>query len=152
MKPVTLGAAGIALAFFAATATAADARATGAGASPTVPGRSAAWKGAQAGRWTGERPRRGHDRARRDRGREVAPLVWGGGYGEGLDVRPRGGFFDEGARTRSANGAVVYDYDRGYPYDFYREPRPRSGAGERETMLPESWRCSSERAVRVCRR
>ena len=129
----------------------ADARGAKAGVSPPVPGRSAAWESGPTRRWTSGRPGRGHEPRRRHRRHGFALFGWSGGYGaDRAEVLAGGGFFTEGAQTRSTNGSVVYDYDRGYPYEHYRRPRERSEP--QEAQPAQGWRCSSEQAVRVCRR
>ena len=56
------------------------------------------------------------------------------------------------------NGRARYDYDRGYPYDFYRERSEQNGGYEAASREPY---CETERTrdrrsgqqvpVRVCR-
>ena len=76
------------------------------------------------------------------------------------------GFFGHGGRNGAAvpvNGQVLYDYDRGYPYDYY----DYGGAGADHEHAEDEWapaavsRCDSqlvwddhageEVAVRICR-
>ncbi|HMC91623.1 MAG TPA: hypothetical protein VKI45_04095 [Allosphingosinicella sp.] len=76
----------------------------------------------QHGRWH-------HWPANGDRGGERG---WGSygyaaGYAGDTPPRPSGaGFFEDGDSWMQGH-RVVYDYDRGYPYDHYRAPRPRLG-------------------------
>ncbi|HEY0314605.1 MAG TPA: hypothetical protein VGC56_19180 [Allosphingosinicella sp.] len=50
----------------------------------------------------------------------------GDGYADDVPLpRPSGvGFFEDGDAWVQGH-RVVYDYDRGYPYDHYRDPRAR---------------------------
>jgi hypothetical protein len=79
---------------------------------------------------------------------------WGGGVYEDPESFRDAGFFAGSADAYSESGRVHYDYDRGYPYDWYREPsartaKPMAGASVgRERRVS----CSFEAAgVRVCR-
>jgi len=94
------------------------------------------------------------ERRRRDRrfrggfGNGVSAFYYGG-YGSGLSYDDReGGFFSDGDAVRTANGRVRYDYDRGYPYEYYRARPAGDGGGRDFARAP---RCSIERNVRVCR-
>jgi hypothetical protein len=82
------------------------------------------------------------------------------GYGEGVPVADEappvadGGFFSDGEAIPTRAGRVVYDYDRGYPYDYYRPLRPAAYEAPPPPALPA--RCVIERVpggpVRICRR
>jgi hypothetical protein len=81
-------------------------------------------------------------------------LAWGGGYGD-PEARPAPvGYFGGGGEVRVANGRAVYDYDRGYPYEF----ASRGTAAPALAALAEpAYRCSvawlrGGEGVRVCRR
>jgi hypothetical protein len=78
---------------------------------------------------------------------------WGGLYDDPAALRDAG-FFTGPAEAYSDGVRVRYDYDRGYPYDWYRERSARTAlpmaaagrGGERRVS------CSIEAAgVRVCR-
>jgi hypothetical protein len=103
------------------------------------------------------------DFARRDRGRGTRDYGWAGfGYG-GLLVDPDAlrdeGFFAETGDSWTENGRAVYDYDRSYPYDWYRGPGPapagaRAGASPPAVHCNVSWVSGDRGApapVRVCR-
>jgi hypothetical protein len=114
------------------------------------------WGWARHGR-TGGEPWRHRDR-RRGGGGEEASLYWGGGVALADYPEPgRGGFFEDGTAVR-IRGGVAYDYDRSYPYDHYRDPRP--GGEDEMTGQGGAPRCTIERVpgrggpaeVRVCRR
>lgn len=99
-------------------------------------------------RW---RSRDDHARARGDRRRygDFAESYFFGGYDStrAHDISDSG-FFSDGDAVRTADGRVRYDYDRAYPYDFYRA-QP-AGSGNARDFAPAP-RCSIERNVRVCR-
>ena len=98
-------------------------------------------------------------------------LGYGGlGYGGGLVDDPEtagrdDGFFTGRAEARVEGGEAAYDYDRSYPYDWYREPsaqragRPMRHAAVAGTPSPVhlgAVHCSVEHGsrgavVRVCR-
>lgn len=114
-----------------------------------------------AGHWAPGRHRRpdagrGH---RRRNGDEGAWPYWAGGVAlEDYPEPGRGGFFADG-EALPTRGGVVYDYDRGYPYDHYRDRPDRPQ--RRERFADEGMaRCSVERVpgrggptdVRICRR
>ncbi|HEX5181972.1 MAG TPA: hypothetical protein VFW19_02350 [Allosphingosinicella sp.] len=87
------------------------------------------------------------------------------GYGDGgLVDDPESlrdqGFFADTAESRAENGHAVYDYDRGYPYDWYRDPTPAAAEDEPRLAPPPTIRCEiswvagargAQAAVRVCR-
>jgi hypothetical protein len=91
------------------------------------------------------------------RGRSIRP-GWIGGWGDGVYEDPESlrdaGFFAGSADAYSDGHRVHYDYDRGYPYDWYRE-------GSARTSLPIAYRRSGGQSqvrcgveaggVRVCR-
>ena len=84
-----------------------------------------------------------------------------GGYGVGFggDLDPDRGYFANGGEAPAvANGRVRYDYDRGYPYDYYRGERAGHGGYEtasREPYCEMEWtrdrRSGQQVPVRVCR-
>lgn len=94
-----------------------------------------------------------HDRRRgRHRGRDGDDFALGLGYSDGYLYRYNrtalgNGFFGEGMVL----GPGRYDYDRGYPYDYYYAPERDL---ERDMMVVESpprpVRCRVEMGVRVC--
>lgn len=112
------------------------------------------WRGNDRGPrrdWRGD-DRDDRERGRRDRRRHggYGSAFFGGFYYGGYDSLRAydardSGFFGDGDAVRTADGRVRYDYDRGYPYDFYRA-QPAGGEGEVRRN-----RCSIERNVRVCR-
>jgi hypothetical protein len=71
------------------------------------------------------------------------------------------GFFAETGDAWAENGRAVYDYDRGYPYDWYRGSDAPTGAGPGPRLAaPPLVRCEIDwgggtgrqrSAVRVCR-
>jgi hypothetical protein len=78
---------------------------------------------------------------------------WGGGLYEDPEAFRDAGFFAGSGDAHVVGGRVHYDYDRGYPYDWYR-PRDaspaRSSADNGES--PARISCEVEAAgVRVCR-
>ena len=82
---------------------------------------------------------------------------YGIGYGGDLD-RDRGYFATAGEAPAVANGRARYDYDRGYPYDYYRGGPERSGGDEtalRDSYCETQWtrdrRSGEQVPVRVCR-
>ncbi len=84
---------------------------------------------------------------------------YGYGIGFGGDLDPDRGYFATGGEPlAAANGRVDYDYDRGYPYDYYRGGRARHGGYEtasREPNCETEWtrdrRSGQKVPVRVCR-
>ena len=66
------------------------------------------------------------DRAQQDRGGWAGYGYASEGYGYDAPLpQPSGvGFFEDGDSWVQGH-RVVYDYDRGYPYDYYRDPRAR---------------------------
>ena len=102
----------------------------------------------------GDRPGRPH---RPDRPGRRGPLGYGIGFGGDLDP-DRGYFKTRGEAPAVANGRVDYDYDRGYPYDYYRGGSERNGGYEtasREPYCETEWtrnrRSGQQVPVRVCR-
>jgi hypothetical protein len=85
------------------------------------------------------------------------------GYGSGQTLRREGpGYFvQSGDAPEVLNGRPDYDYDRGYPYDYYSEAAPtRSGGGSNthsartsycETKLTRDRRTREQVTVRICR-
>jgi hypothetical protein len=119
--------------------------------------------------WQGdERPRPCSKRGRcRDRNFFFG---YGLGYGYGHDrdfgyrdmmAEARNGYFNNGGETRGLrNGRVSYDYDRGYPYEYYRSERnaddfdwPREYTARTRHCETELTRDRQGRqvSVRVCR-
>jgi hypothetical protein len=82
--------------------------------------------------------------------------AYGGGLVEDPERHRDDGYFAGTGDSATVNGAAVYDYDRAYPYDWYRgddewarDERPRRRAA------PPTVRCEiapvSGSAVRICR-
>lgn len=97
---------------------------------------------------------------RRDRPRRRDWFGFGGyGIGFGGDLNPDRGYFATGGEEPAvANGRVRYDYDRGYPYDYYSGERAGHGDYEtasREPFCETEWtrdrRSGQQVPVRVCR-
>ncbi|MFL6857025.1 MAG: hypothetical protein ACJ8EB_03850 [Allosphingosinicella sp.] len=67
-----------------------------------------------------------------------------------------GGFFGDGGALAARGGHVLYDYDRGYPYEYYRTRRDLPAIAYETAPLPAPARCVTERVpggpVRICRR
>lgn len=104
------------------------------------------------GRWNRYGTGRHRDRDRPSPGYDRA---YSAGIGiEAYDPAREQGFFRDGDAVRTPGG-VAYDYDRGYPYDHYREPPPL-----RRAEAPAEPVCTIERVrgpegpgeVRICRR
>jgi hypothetical protein len=119
---------------------------------PIVPGFSDGREWRDGGRHG--RPSR-PDRPRR---RDIAGFG-GYGIGYGSDFNRDGGYFaTQGETPAVANGRARYDYDRGYPYDYYRGGPERSGGDEtalRDSYCETQWtrdrRSGEQVPVRVCR-
>lgn len=86
------------------------------------------------------------------------PFGFGYGIGYGRDLDRDRGYFARGGEASAANGRVRYDYDRGYPYDHYREGPERNDGYEsasREPFCEMEWtrdrRSGQQVPVRVCR-
>jgi hypothetical protein len=104
--------------------------------------------------WRGEPRPRPRDRKR-----------WRGHYGQGFALGfyglSRGGYFAERQGAPAVvNGHVDYDYDRGYPYDYYSYASPereddRFYSEPREPYCETVWtrgpRGTGRAPVRVCR-
>ena len=145
-----------------APATAIPSHPRGSGDGPSLSGRP--WQ-------TDDRPR--HPCGKRGRCRDrnfFFGYGYGSGYGHGYErdfgyrdmmEEARNGYFNHGGEARGMrNGRVSYDYDRGYPYEYYRD---RSGAEENERPREYTARgrhCETELtrdrrgqqiSVRVCR-
>jgi hypothetical protein len=100
------------------------------------------------------RPRRPGRQRRRD------SFGFGGyGIGFGVDLDPDRGYFATGGEAPTvANGRVIYDYDRGYPYGYHRgRPAEHDGreTASREPGCETEWvpdrRSGQQVPVRVCR-
>ncbi|MFL6862675.1 MAG: hypothetical protein ACJ8DZ_06725 [Allosphingosinicella sp.] len=67
-----------------------------------------------------------------------------------------GGFFGDGGALAARGGHVLYDYDRGYPYEYYHTRRDLPAIAYETAPLPAPARCVTERVpggpVRICRR
>ncbi|HEX4737717.1 MAG TPA: hypothetical protein VH331_09155 [Allosphingosinicella sp.] len=85
------------------------------------------------------------------------------GYG-GLVEDPESlrdqGFFADTGDAWQENGRAVYDYDRGYPYDWYRDPGAAAAQAAPHRSGPPMVRCEvdwvagargAHSAVRICR-
>jgi hypothetical protein len=108
--------------------------------------------------------RGGFGRIGRIGGRGFAGGIGVIGYGGNLIVDPDlyegdDGFFAGSADVRRRGGRAAYDYDRAYPYDWYRDSPSSRPADRRDVERgalrhsgPNEVHCSVERAaVRVCR-
>ena len=81
-----------------------------------------------------------------------------GGYVYTEPSRDQFGYFGAGGEALEAGREVIYDYDRSYPYDWYRAPSDKVI----RTGTQSAYRCEMERVsgpdgqgsatVRVCRR
>ena len=86
--------------------------------------------------------------------------AYGSGYGMIGGGEP-GFFVQSGDAPEVVNGHARYDYDRGYPYDYYAEPTPRRSAYGRRDSAPRARYCETELtrdrrtgeqvSVRICR-
>jgi hypothetical protein len=87
---------------------------------------------------------------------------WDGYAGEDPEAARSAGFFSGPALVRSDGRRALYDYDRGYPYDWYGEAGGAAeGPGEAvDAAAPLQARCSvswvasgkgSRTPVRICR-
>jgi hypothetical protein len=98
----------------------------------------------------------------RGRGRGFGGGLIGYAYG-GLIEDPESlrdqGFFADTGNSWTENGRAVYDYDRGYPYDWYRDPAAAAAdagppAGPPMVRCEVSWVAGAtgmRSPVRVCR-
>lgn len=85
---------------------------------------------------------------------------YGGGYVYTEPARDMFGFFGAGGDVKLIGGEASYDYDRGYPYDRFEEPRvirgnstPYVSSGYRcETSWVPGDSGSQTVPVRICRR
>ena len=86
---------------------------------------------------------------------------YGIGYGGSIDG-DRGYFAEDAGAPEVANGHARYDYDRGYPYEYFAErEREPAYAGRRSDVAPRVRGCETEWtqdrrsgrqvSVRVCR-
>jgi hypothetical protein len=117
----------------------------------------------------------GHDRRWRGRhsgrydDREDGIIGYGGGYdehsGSYAATAPspdQFGFFGNGGEVAQVNGRAIYDYDRSYPYEYYRGPRREQAAADGasagratagcETQWVPDGRGGGDVPVRICRR
>ena len=108
----------------------------------------------------GSRPDRPRRPDRPDGPRRRDAFGFGGyGIGFGVELDPDLGYFATGGEAPAvANGRVAYDYDRGYPYDYYRGGPAGHGGYEtasREPYCETEWtkdrRSGQQVPVRVCR-
>lgn len=83
---------------------------------------------------------------------------YGSGIGYGYLPSRDSGFASGGERSRSRDGYVAYDYDRGYPYDHYRPRERRESAyqsAQRERSCEVEWvrggQSGQRVPVKVCR-
>jgi hypothetical protein len=169
----TLGAIAAALLIASATLAApALAQSAGFDFVRSEPGAGAPPGGPNGGQWNGERPRdreRWRERCRRNgRCGDWGSHGYGYGYGYGglghqdMLAGGRYGYFSQsGDARRLSNGRPVYDYDRGYPYEYYREgarAHRGDGGGNRYARAREcsfettrDRRTGREVEIRVCR-
>jgi hypothetical protein len=76
----------------------------------------------------------------------------GDGYADTIPTLDEGGYFTSGGEVYAREGArPVYDYDRGYPYEWYKPAAERSSAARPPQRLARQISCASEGPVRVCR-
>lgn len=97
------------------------------------------------------------DRSGRGRGFGLFAYGYGGLTEDPESLRDQGFFADTGNSWRE-NGRAVYDYDRGYPYDWYRDPGAAADAAPRSgppmVRCEVSWVAGARgepSPVRVCR-
>ena len=157
MKALSWCAGAAAVAALAAPAAAQQRQPFGPGATPRVRVAAAAAQGRVVGQDRRRPPGSGFGRGRFGRG----GLVYGlGAFGGGLTDDPErhrdDGFFAGTGDSARVNGAAVYDYDRAYPYDWYRGDDMAADEGERRRPAAETRvRCEVTRvsgsAVKVCR-
>ena len=91
----------------------------------------------------------------------IGLFAWGyGGLTEDPESLRDQGFFADTADSWQENGRAVYDYDRGYPYDWYRDPAAGAVEAVPHSAEPPMVRCEidwvasargARSAVRVCR-
>lgn len=98
-------------------------------------------------------------------GQSFWPGDYGVGFGIGYGGYVTGGYRDSdyfipysGPRAAARYGRVVYDYDRGYPYDYYSDDGPGGASVAAATRAPRctvewGWDARERRDVpiRVCR-
>ena len=87
--------------------------------------------------------------------------AYGSGYGGMIESGEPGFFVQSGDRPEVVNGRPHYDYDRGYPYDYYSEAAPSRSEGgwtiyaprapSCETELTRDRRSGEQVSVRICR-
>ena len=99
------------------------------------------------------------NRVGRGRGFGLFAYGFGGLTDDPESLRDQGFFADTGDSWRE-NGRAVYDYDRGYPYDWYRDPEAAAVEAAPRPGGPPAVRCElnwvagakgARSAVRVCR-
>jgi hypothetical protein len=99
------------------------------------------------------------NRFRRNRGFGLFAYGYGGLVDDPESLRDQG-FFAETGDSWQENGRAVYDYDRGYPYDWYRDPAAAAAEAVPHPAGPPMVHCAVEwvggargagSAVRVCR-
>lgn len=108
-----------------------------------------------------------HSGRHNDQGDDI--IGYGGGYdgyyGSYASTPPapdQFGFFGNGGEATLVNGRAVYDYDRSYPYEYYRSPRREESAADGasagrsapgcETKWVPDGRGGGDVPVRICRR
>ena len=117
--------------------------------------------------WARDRGSRGDWCRKRRWCRDRSFFGYGYGYGGGIghDRMIAGGEFgyyaQDADRPEVANGQAHYDYDRGYPYEYYRETLRMNLSEARRDYTARSRHCQTERTrdrrsgreveVRVCR-
>lgn len=83
-----------------------------------------------------------------------------GGLTEDPEALRDQGFFADSGDSWAANGRAVYDYDRGYPYDWYRDSGEAAAPAEHVASAGAMVRCDvtwvraargGQSPVRVCR-
>ncbi len=129
--------------------------------------------GGASGRWLNADRPRDRERWRKHCGKNGRCGNWdyhgfGFGYGYGglghqdMMAGGRYGYFSQGGEARAlSNGRPVYDYDRGYPYEYYREGARAGRGGDRGNRYARGRECSLETTrdrrtgrevdIRVCR-
>ena len=131
------------------------------GGRPSASGQQA-WLSSIRGDMAPSRDHRRERPGRRDgRRRQGYGYPYFVGYGGGINalIPPDLGYFATGGEARrSSDGHVDYDYDRGYPYDYYSSPVEREMAYEAaprerycETIWARGGRSGERVPVTVCR-
>lgn len=114
-------------------------------------GHGRSWSVRRPGSWRGGR----HDQGRGRQGE--AGGYWGAGIAAEDSPAFADGFFSDGEVVQTPAGRVRYEYDRGYPFDFYRQAEARTTPPPREEgpSCDVDWvRGDGGRTVpvRICRR